>query len=155
MQRIVIYVIKYSKPNIYIAYFDVNSLYAHAMKQPLPVGQLQMGYGSKCGQKIIFTQYFDSYHKSFKISISLDGILNAPDDADMGYVVEVDLEYPEYLHDALSDYLLACETMTIPKTWLSGYQLDLVNKFCGKYAECVKLVPNLCDKKKYIYIIEI
>ena len=43
----------------------------------------------------------------------------------MEYGVEVDLEYPEHLHDAHSDYPLASETMTIHKTCLSEYQLDL------------------------------
>ena len=36
----------------------------------------------------------------------------------MGYVVEVDLEYPEHLHDAYNDYLLAPETLTVPEIWL-------------------------------------
>ena len=68
----------------------------------------------------------------------------------MGYIVESDIEYPEHLHDAHSDHPLIPETTAIPKTWLSDYQLDLVNNFGGEYTECVKLVPNLCDKKKYI-----
>ena len=68
----------------------------------------------------------------------------------MEYVVEVDLEYPERLHNTLSGYPLTPETMTIPKTWLSDYQLDFGNKFGGNYAECIKSVPNLCEK--YIII---
>ena len=35
-------------------YEDANNLYGYAMNQPLPVGQFQMGYGSNCGQNVIF-----------------------------------------------------------------------------------------------------
>ena len=40
--------------------------------------------------------------------------------------------------------------MIVPKSCLSNYQLNLVNKFGGKYTECVKLVPNLHNKKIYV-----
>ena len=54
------------------------------------------------------------------------------------------------MHGAYSGYLLELETMATLKTWLSGCQLDLVNKLGGKHAECIELISNLCNKKKYI-----
>ena len=42
-------------------------------------------------------EYFDTNHKTGEISISLNEILDTPDNGDMGYVVEVDLEYPEHM----------------------------------------------------------
>ena len=51
-------------------------------------------------------------------------------DGDLGYILEVDLEYPNELHDLHNDYPLAPETMEINK----------VNK----------LTPNLKNKTKYI-----
>ena len=77
------------------------------MKQPLPVEQFQVGNGSNCGQKVIFAEYFDLNHKRCEISINLEEILNSPKEADIGYAVEVDIEYLEYLHDAHSEYRLA------------------------------------------------
>ena len=34
-------------------------------------------------------EYFDTNHKTGEISISLDEILDTPDDGDMGYVVDL------------------------------------------------------------------
>ena len=42
-------------------------------------------------------------------------------DSSTGYVLEVDLEYPEKLHDIHNDYPLAPEKINIPKEWLSMY----------------------------------
>ena len=58
----------------------------------------------------------------------LDEVLATPDDAPVGYVLEVDLDYPEQLHDAHSDYPLAPETMTVPEAWISDYQRALVSE---------------------------
>ena len=48
-------------------------------------------------------------------------------DSSTGYVLEVDLEYPEKLHDIHNDYPLAPEKINIPKEWLSDYSLEIVN----------------------------
>ena len=47
-----------------------------------------------------------------------------------GYLLEVDVKYPQMLHDSHNDLPFMCEKMEINK------------------AE--KLVPNLYDKKKYV-----
>jgi hypothetical protein len=51
-------------------------------------------------------------------------------DGNTGYALEVDLDYPEHLHDEHNDYPLAPQHLEINK--------------------CVKLAPNLNDKKNYI-----
>ena len=38
-----------------------------------------------------------------------------------GYVLVVDLEYLQELHDIRNDYPLAREQINIPKKWLSDY----------------------------------
>ena len=40
-------------------------------------------------------------------------MLTMPDDAAEEYIVEVDLEYPEHLHDSHNDYPLAPETISV------------------------------------------
>jgi len=71
------------------------------------------------------------------------------DDQDKGYIFEVDLNYPEYLHDIHDQYPLAPEHMSIKKEMLSRYQQtlgeDLKVTFEGR-----KLCPTLYDKHKYI-----
>jgi hypothetical protein len=116
-----------TKPNTWIVYLDANNLYGWAMEQMLPVGGFQWVEG-----------------------LTLDVVLATEDNAPEGYILEVDMEYPEHLHDAHNDYSLAPETMEIPEAWLSDYQRTLVYELGGKYTECKKLVPNLCNKEKYI-----
>ena len=56
----------------------------------------------------------------------LHRILNTPDDDPVGYIVEVDLSYPDSLHDLHSDLPLAPTKETIDECWLSEYQSDLL-----------------------------
>ena len=43
------------------------------------------------------------------------------------YVLVVDLEYLQELHDIHNDYPLAPEQINIPKKWLSDYCLKVAN----------------------------
>ena len=65
-----------------------------------------------------------------------------------GYILEVDLEYPQSLHDKHNDFPLAPESLTITPEMLSPFQ----NKYYPhSYQEkSVKLTPNLFDKKNYV-----
>ena len=44
------------------------------------------------------------------------------DDATHGAFLEVDLEYPEKLHDEHNDFPICPERMSVPRTWLSPYR---------------------------------
>ena len=46
-------------------------------------------------------------------------------DSSTGYVLEVDLEYPQKLHGIHNDYPLAPEKINVPKQWLSKSCLTL------------------------------
>ena len=46
-------------------------------------------------------------------------------DSSTGYVLEVDLEYPQKLHGIYNDYPLAPEKINVPKQWLSKSCLTL------------------------------
>ena len=116
------------KPNNYILYLDANNLYGWAMSQPLPTG-------------------------GFRWVEDCDGLVGTiqdqPDDGLEGFILEVDLEYPQELHDEHNAYPLAPERMVVQKEWMSEYQHGLLGKGMAS-AEVEKLVPNLRDKNHYV-----
>ncbi|GBN18465.1 hypothetical protein AVEN_78486-1 [Araneus ventricosus] len=73
-----------TKESNYLMYLDANNLYGLAMSQFLPYGGFKWGNTNIDGTKI-------------------------PDDSDKGYIIECDLQYPEYLHHFQSDLPLAAE----------------------------------------------
>ena len=83
-------------------------------------------------------------------------VLEVPDDAEPGYMVECDLEYPEELHSIHSDYPLCPEKICNTKDMLSPYQNSLLETKQKKSSQKTSigkiqmLVPNLNDKSKYI-----
>ena len=70
------------KKTTYLEYLDANNLYGYAMNKKLPLN------GYKLANKSISTD---------------DAIKNYDDDGDKGYLLEVDVEYPKYLHATRQD----------------------------------------------------
>ena len=90
--------------NVNILYLDMNNLYGCAMSQYLPISDFKWVKNiNEIDQKLM----------SIKSNSST------------GYVLEVDLEYPQELHDIDNDYPLAPEKINIPKEWLSDYCLKI------------------------------
>ena len=85
-----------SQPTVFGAFFDVTSLYAGTMQQPLPCGNYK-----------------------WRSDLTIDDILNADCFGGVGYFVEVDLEYPPHLHDDHNDLPLAPKNY---KLKLNGYR---------------------------------
>ncbi|XP_077270952.1 uncharacterized protein LOC143902124 [Temnothorax americanus] len=102
-----------SKPSSYLMYFDVNNLYGWAMCKPLPYAE--------------FRWVEDVSNFDFS-AIALD--------SPTGYILEVDLEYPQDKHDAHTD-LPFCPTRDKPP---------------GKRQD--KLLATLHDKKLFGKTIE-
>ena len=98
-----------NKPSKYLIYLDANNLYGCAMSEKLPTHGFKWLTGGEI-EKI-----YENRHNLNK----------------MPCILEVDLEYPENLHDLHNDYPLCPEKVK-----------------CKNEVE--KLIPNLRDKKKYV-----
>ena len=68
----------------------------------------------------------------------------------LGYILEVDLEYPEELHVFHNDYSLAPEKHAVPYDMLSDYCKKIADKYGMKVTDVMKLIPNLGDKTNYV-----
>ena len=85
----------------------------------------------------------------------LDEILATPEDSDIGFIVEVDLEYPHELHESHRDYPLTPTKEVAPDEWLSDYQGDLAEqmKSNDNYrvapGKVKKLLQTLHNKSNY------
>ena len=82
--------------------------------------------------------------KCFKWTSSEIDILNVPDDSELGYILEVDLEYPKELHDPHNLYPFAPGHVQV--------NVDVISPFQRKYFPSIrgsvrKLVPNLPSKE--------
>ena len=67
-----------------------------------------------------------------------------------GYILEVDLKYPDELHELYNDYPLDPEKLDISQSMLSNYCSRVANEYGIKIGGVNKLVPNLDNESKYI-----
>jgi hypothetical protein len=118
-----------SQPNVFISYLDANNLYGWAMSEALP------------------THGFCWLNDAERENLDVHQIA---DDASEGYILEVDLEYPDHLHDTHNDYPLAPEKFEINHQMLSPYTLTLLSELGIESHTSEKLVPNLSSKQKYV-----
>lgn len=100
-----------SKLSSFLIYLDCNNLYGYAMRQKMPISN------------------FEFLPKNELENFNL---LAIPDDGEYGYILHVDLSYPEHLHDSHSDLPFAPE------------------KFIPPGGKSQKLIANLYDKYDYI-----
>jgi len=98
-----------SESSTYLMYFDVNNLYGWAMSESLPYGEFQ---------------WVDDIERFDVMSVSSDSII--------GYILKVDLAYPQSVYDAHAD-LPFCPTRERPP---------------GKRND--KLLATLCNKERYV-----
>ena len=67
-------------------------------------------------------------------------------DSDVGYILEVDLEYPNSLQKLHNDYPLAAEKLKVYEDMLSDYSLHVARRYGIKVGMSSKLISNLRDK---------
>ena len=65
----------------------------------------------------------------------------------IGYILKVDLEYPEKLHLLHNDYPLASEKLAIFYDMLSDYCKKIADEYGIKVGD---VIINLVDKTKYV-----
>lgn len=121
-----------TKPSSYIMYYDSNNLYGHAMSQPLPTGLM---------------------HWLDEDEIERFDLHKIPIDGSNGYMLEVDLEYPEELHSTHNSYPLAPSHKIVQEDELSPYSRLLHRDLYGEHlkrAKTTKLIPTLENKTNYI-----
>ena len=116
-----------TKPSKYILYLDMNNLYGWAMSGYLPYG-------------------------GFKWLKNVDGfdVNSINKKSPIGYILEVDLEYPDELHELHNDYPLAPEKLAVSSDMLSKYCKKIADKYEIKVGDVKKLIPNLGNKTNYV-----
>nr|XP_049699656.1 uncharacterized protein LOC126055254 [Helicoverpa armigera] len=99
------------EPSSYLIYLDCNNLYGYAMTKKFPITEFRF-----LNQKEV--NCFD--------------VMSISDESQYGFILEVDLEYPEHVHDFHSDLPFAPE------------------KFIPPGGKTAKLIANLYDKFNYV-----
>ena len=64
----------------------------------------------------------------------------------IGYILQVDLEYPNELHALHNDYPIAPEKLAIPCDILSECCKKIADQYEIKVGDVEKLILNLCNK---------
>ena len=76
-------------------------------------------------------------------------VYSISENSSIGYILEVDLEYPSELHIMHNDYPLAPEKLEISQNMLSKYCCNIANEHGIKIGGVIILVPNLGSQSKY------
>ena len=115
------------KPLTFISYLDMNNLYGWAM-----------------------TEYLN--HGGCKWLKNVDGfyVMSINEKSQIGYFLEVDLEYPDKLHVLHNDYPLASKKRAVSSDMLLKYCKKIANKYKIKVGDVKKLIPNLGNKTNYV-----
>ena len=118
-----------NKPSKHIMYLDANNLYGWAMSQYLPTG----------GFKWMTQKQIDNID-----------LAKYKEDSKNGLILEVDLKYPQDLHNFHNDYPLAPEKVKVTDSMLSNYSKRIADKYNISTGLVYKLIPTLSNKEKYV-----
>ena len=118
-----------NEPSKYLMYLDANNLYGWAMSRYLPTGNFKWMSKNKI-EKLDLAKYKNNSKR--------------------GLILEVDLEYPQEIHDLHNDYPLAPEKIKATEDMLSAYCKKIADKYNISTGLVSKLIPTLSDKKEYV-----
>ena len=110
-----------SDDNKKILYIDANNLYGHSMSEPLPYDEIKVDN-----------------------KIELEDILNTPDDSDIGYVIEVDLKYPDSIKEKTINFPFAPVNKKIDPENFNDYMKEIKP---DTFIQTSKLICDWSDKK--------
>ena len=116
-----------NKQSTFITYLDKNNFYGWAMSE-----------------YILYEEF------KWLENVGKLGVMSINEKSEIGYFLEVDLKYPDDLHDLHNDYPLAPEKLTVTNDMLSKYCKEIADKYNIKVADVKKLIPNLGNKTKYV-----
>ena len=107
-----------TKPISYLLYYDANNLYGCSLSSFLPIDDYT---------------WDDEEWVDCPIDSILNKLMEIGPESSVGYIFEVDLKYPQHLHDSHNDFPF-CPEKIVPPNGRSRLK---------------KLILNLQDKKKY------
>ena len=115
-----------NQPSKYIMYLDANNWCGWAMSQHLPTGGFKW-LTNKEISNIDLGKYYENSKE--------------------GLILEVDLEYPNDLHEIHNDYPVALEKLKVSEDMLSEYCIKISKKYGIPTGVATKLIPTLNNKK--------
>ena len=77
-------------------------------------------------------------------------VMSINEKSPIGYFFELDLEYPDELHELHNDYPLVPEKFAVSSDILSNYCKRIADKYEIKVGDVKKLIPNLGNKTNYV-----
>lgn len=140
------YMTSFDKQKIssFLMYIDCNNLYGKSMTQKLPYKNFE----------------WINENEIQEMGLSAQSLENFKNKYNKGFAIEVDVDYPDHLHDAHNDFPLLPEKIAAENNMLSEYQYNLKKKYYGvknskgeikvQDEKIKKLIPNLNNKEKYV-----
>ena len=113
-----------SDENKKISYIDTTNLYGQSMSQALPYDEIK-----------------------FDKNVKLEEILNTPDYSDIGYFIEVDLNYPNNIKDETKNFPFAPVNKKFIPDNFNHYMNEIKP---DAYKQTSKLICDCSDKKNYL-----
>ena len=113
-----------SDGNKKILYMDATNLYGHSMSQMLLYDEIKI-----------------------EEDICLEEILNTPDENEIGYFLEVDLNYPDNIKEKTKNFPICAESKKINPDKYNDYMEKIKPK---SYTKSKKLICDWTDKMKYL-----